>query len=432
MPDKKPPSSRRGRRLLWTGARTLGRSMLRVLPGVSAESQWRKIGEDWFTTLGELKGAAMKLGQIASQYRDVLPPALAEQLAKLQRQAEPLPFTKIQPLLDAQWDKKQWQIVESIEEAALASASIGQVHRARLRDGRAAVIKVRYPGVAEAVDLDLDNLARLIRMAGKLPVDRAGLKSLMQEIRARFVEETDYANELRNLQAFLQSPVDGIRYPQPVPELCSNGILVLEEIRADDSETARHYPQAIRDQIGERLTQWVVHQLYVSGHLHADPHPGNFGFTPEGEIVVYDFGCVKHVSPQMQAGMRAVLSASIAKDWPGLHAGLRQLGVVHMPYDKHPVIFGRIYAEHCEAILDPIMSKPRFDFSDASILEDGRVAAQRAIPHWPKFRVAAEMAFVTRTLSGLYWLQRSLKSRVGLRDIILALARTPQDQPTTH
>jgi hypothetical protein len=95
---------------------------------------------------------------------------------------------------------------------------------------------------------------------------------------------------------------------------------------------------------------------------------------------------------------------------------------VQMPYDSHPVIFGRIYAEHCEAILDPVMRRERFDLSDGSILENGRVAAQRAIPHWPKFRVAAELAFVTRTLSGLYWLQRGLKARVALREKILALA----------
>ncbi len=424
MTTKQPPSRRRGRRLLWTGARTLGRSMLRVLPGVSAESQWRKIGEDWFATLGDLKGAAMKLGQIASQYRDVLPPALAEQLSKLQRQAEPLPFAQIRPLLDAQWSAEQWKLVASIEEMALASASIGQVHRARLADGRPVVIKVRYPGVSEAVDVDLDNLARLIRMAGKLPVDRAGLKALMQEIRERFVEETDYANERRNLEAFLREPLEGIRYPEPVPALCTDAVLVMTEIQADDSEAAKHYPQATRDLIGNRLTQWVVHQLYVSGRLHADPHPGNFGFTPKGEIVVYDFGCVKTIQPETQVAMRAVLSASVAKDWPALHKALQALGVVHMPYSKHPVIFGRIYAEHCEAILDPILKHKHFDFGDASILEDGRRAAQRAIPHWPKFRVAAEMAFVTRALSGLYWLQRSLKSHVQLKQTILTLAKS--------
>jgi predicted unusual protein kinase regulating ubiquinone biosynthesis (AarF/ABC1/UbiB family) len=419
MPGKKPPARHRGRRLLWTGARTLGRSMLRVLPGVSKENQWRKIGEDWFATLGELKGAAMKLGQIASQYRDILPPALAEQLARLQRQAEPLPFSKMRPLLDAQWSKAQWQLVEHIEPAALASASIGQVHRATLADGRAVVIKIRYPGVAEAVDADLENLGRLIRMAGKLPVDREGLKALMQEIRARFVEETDYANERHNLEGFLRDPIEGFRFPQPAPELCTDGVLVLTEIQA---EAARHYPQAVRDLIGNRLTDWVVQQIFVTGRLHADPHPGNFGFTREGEIVVYDFGCVKHLGPETQAGLRAVLAASVAKDWPALHAGLQRLGVVQMPYDSHPVIFGRIYAEHCAAILDPILKRERFDLSDGSLLENGRVAAQRAIPHWPKFRVAAELAFVTRTLSGLYWLQRGLKARVALREKILALA----------
>jgi predicted unusual protein kinase regulating ubiquinone biosynthesis (AarF/ABC1/UbiB family) len=422
MPGKQPPSRHRGRRMLWTGARTLGRSMLRVLPGVSKDNQWRKIGEDWFATLGELKGAAMKLGQIASQYRDILPPALAEQLARLQRQAEPLPFSKMRPILDAQWSKAQWQLVEHIEPTALASASIGQVHRAKLADGREVVIKIRYPGVAEAVDADLENLGRLIRMAGRLPVDREGLKALMQEIRARFVEETDYANERRNLEAFLREPIEGFRFPEPVPELCTDGVLVLTEIRADDVETARHYPQAVRDRIGTRITDWVAQQLYVTGRLHADPHPGNFGFTREGGIVVYDFGCVKRLDAGIQTGMRAVLTASVNKDWPALHAGLQQLGVVQMPYDRHPVVFGRIYAEHCEAILDPILKRGRFDFSDGSILEHGRAAAQRAIPHWPKYRVAAELAFVTRTLSGLYWLQRSLRARVALREKILALA----------
>ncbi len=421
MPDKRPPSRRRGRRLLWTGARTLGRSMLRVLPGVSKENQWRKIGEDWFATLGELKGAAMKLGQIASQYRDILPPALAEQLARLQRQADPLPFSQMRPLLDAQWSDAQWRLVKHIDDTALASASIGQVHRARLVDGRQVVIKIRYPGVAEAVDVDLDNLGRLIRMAGKLPVDREGLKALMQEIRARFVEETDYANERRNLEGFLGEPMEGIRYPEPITELCTDGILVLTEVQADDIETAKHYPQAIRDLIGSRITDWVVHQLYVTGRLHADPHPGNFGFTRDGGIVVYDFGCVKNISADTQHGMRAILSASVAKDWSALHAGLQQLGVVHMPYSEHPVIFSRIYAEHCEAILDPILRSKRYDFNDASILENGRIAAQHAIPHWPKFRVAAEMAFVTRALSGLYWIQRGLRSRVAMKDKILAL-----------
>lgn len=422
MPSKPPPSRHRGRRLLLTGARTLGRSMVHVLPGVSKENQWRKIGEDWFATLGELKGAAMKLGQIASQYRDILPPALAEQLARLQRQAEPLPFNKMRPLLDAQWSKAQWQQVKHIEPTALASASIGQVHRARLADGRDVVIKIRYPGVAEAMDADLENLGRLIRMAGKLPVDREGLKALMQEIRARFVEETDYANERRNLEDFLRDPMQGFRFPEPVPALCTDGVLVLTEIRADDIEAARQYPQAVRDRIGTRITDWVVQQLFVTGRLHADPHPGNFGFTREGDIVVYDFGCVKRLDADTQAGMRALLSASVDKDWPALHAGLQRLGVVQMPYDRHPLVFGRIYAEHCEAVLDPILKRERFDFSDGSILEQGRVAAQHAIPHWPKFRVAAELAFVTRTLSGLYWLQRSLRTRVAMRERILALA----------
>lgn len=163
-------------KLLGVGARTLGRSLIKRLPagGDSTERTlryWTDVGADWVKTLGELGGAAMKLGQLASQYSDALPSALAEQLKLLQREAKPLPFEEVEALLAAQWKPAQRRKIAHVEPVALAAASIGQVHRARLKDGSTVVVKLRYPGVREAVDPDLSQLRRLIGTSKLPPTD---------------------------------------------------------------------------------------------------------------------------------------------------------------------------------------------------------------------------------------------------------------------
>ncbi|CAN0309032.1 unnamed protein product, partial [Chrysoparadoxa australica] len=140
--DKRDQRSRR-RKLFGAGLRTLGRGARRVLPGYDRAQYWTQSGLDWFDTLGNLKGAAMKLGQVAAQYQDLLPPELTEQLARLQRDAQPRPFEQMRTVLDAAWGPDQWAKLDSIDETAMAAASIGQVHRARLADGRAVVVKIR-------------------------------------------------------------------------------------------------------------------------------------------------------------------------------------------------------------------------------------------------------------------------------------------------
>jgi len=133
----------RGRRLLWAGARSAGRLLGRRLGRTPAAATWAQIGEDWFQTLGQMKGAAMKLGQLVSQYADVLPPELVAPLARLQRASQPRPFAEIEQVLREEWSAAHWAAVDAIEPSAMAAASIGQVHAARLADGREVVIKVR-------------------------------------------------------------------------------------------------------------------------------------------------------------------------------------------------------------------------------------------------------------------------------------------------
>ncbi len=418
-------------KLLGAGVRTLGRSVLQRLPlGDEIERRarhWEQVGRDWADTLGELRGAAMKMGQFASQYAELLPQALGDQLRRLQRSAEPLPYADIKQVLDASWSPTQWAQVAQIEPEALAAASIGQVHRARLVDGRAVVVKVRYPGVREAVDADLTQFRRLLKTSRLLPVDAASMDAVMAEVRARVLDETDYRIELGHLHTLTRDcAVPGIVYPVPVPALCGEGVLVLGEENGETLETAANWDDTRRARIADTLTQWLCHSFFSGRAVHADPHPGNFAFRDDGAVVVYDMGCVKRVRPETVATGRRLLAAARAHDWHGLHAALVELGGVRSDADVDALI--PIYREFVALGLDRLLVAERFDCADPDFITELRVAARR---HWSsafKFQPVSELAFVMRALSGHYWMLRTLGAQLPVR----ALFEQYVEAPTTR
>lgn len=412
----------RSTRILGAGLRTLGRSVLNRLPGgdrVQRTAQyWADVGEDWARTLAELRGAAMKMGQLASQYADVLPPALAEQLRKLQRSVEPLPFSEMQPLLDAQWTPAQKKRIRSVEPVAIAAASIGQVHRAVLSNGAPVVIKLRYPGVGEAVDSDVEQLRRIIGLSKLLPVDGEAIDLVMNEVRDRFREETDYRAELGHLKYLRKhAKLQGIVYPKPVEALCTEGILVLSEEPGATLEEAKTWPQPLRDALGLALCRWVTHQMFVALAVHADPHPGNFAFRESGEVVIYDFGCVKRLTPLTMDRVILLLNAAHEGRWQVLHEQLATLGGISEGVDAEPLT--DFYSELARLILGRLAEAEHFDFGDSHFIDDIRSAIRRNLRLPFKFRPVSELLFVLRALSGLYWTLRALRAKVAVIDVLV-------------
>lgn len=418
MAIKSKNPTRRTIKLLGAGVRTLGRSVLNRLPlGNEIERSarhWEQVGKDWVNTLGELRGAAMKMGQLASQYADVLPPALAEQLRKLQRSAEPLPYAQIKAVLDAAWTPAQWAQVAEINPVALAAASIGQVHRGVLRDGTPVVVKVRYPGVREAVDADLVQLRRLLVASRLLPIDPASIDLLLREVRQRLRDETDYVTELHYLETLRAAcAVEGVRYPTPRPELCADSVLVMSEETGESLETAATWKVAVRDHLGAILGRWLCHSFFTGRAVHADPHPGNFAFREDGTVVVYDMGCVKRVPETVVARVRELLIHARNHDWPALHATLVALEGVRPDVKVEDV--EAVYREVVALTLDRICTAERFDFSDPAFIDDLRAAGRRHLAAAFKFQPVSELAFVMRAVSGLYWMLRTLRARVAVR-----------------
>ncbi|WP_420427514.1 ABC1 kinase family protein [Algiphilus sp.] len=427
--------SSRSRRLFWAGARTVGRSLtsrVRSLRDSDARQRfWQTTGEDWFALLSEMKGAAMKLGQLASQYEDLLPKDLSEALSKLQRSAPPRPLADLEPVMQAAWTAEQRARFVRIEEPAAAAASIGQVHRAHLDDGRVVALKLRYPEVREAIDDDVAALGRLFRMARIAPVDGRALDGVLSEIRTRFSEETDYRKELANLQRLRAARRhDYIVMPEPIADLCTESTLVTTWEEACSLSQAKQWSPELRDRIGEGFARWVVASVFDSGFVHADPHPGNFGFLADGRIVIYDFGCAVPVRQEARQWMAQAVAGGLDRDWPRVHAALQKLRAV--PEDRALCDEdASLYADICRAVADPLLADATFAFRDGRIIDEARAVARSHLRSAFRYRPVPELVFVMRTLSGAYWLLRNLDAQVRMRTLLWAVARKAPPPPVS-
>jgi predicted unusual protein kinase regulating ubiquinone biosynthesis (AarF/ABC1/UbiB family) len=279
--------------------------------------------------LGELKGAAMKVGQMLSLQDRLLPPEVAEVLRTLQRQAPPIPFETVTAQLDRElpgWKKT----FATLEPRAVAAASIGQVHRGVLKDGRTVAVKVQYPGIDQIIEADLVNLRRVLKSLFALFTD-ADFGPVWLELRDRLREELDYVNEAENLRrmADLYSGSDEIVVPAVVDEASTRSILTMEYVAGftPDEACDGSQPQALRDRWGVVLFNFLLRGLLEHRMLHADPNLSNFSFLRDGRVVAYDFGCVKTVPRPISRGYRELSRAALDGRRGDLPAILEGMGV---------------------------------------------------------------------------------------------------------
>ena len=242
-----------------------------------------------------MKGAFMKLGQMAS-YLDVgLPDHARTALADLQQNAPPMSADLAAGVVERELGAGPDEVFLEWDPAPLASASIGQVHRAITRDGRAVAVKVQYPGVDEAITADLES-AGLVFGAMGLALSAFDPGPLVDEIRARVSEELDYVREARNQQVFAEfyrgHPF--IHIPDVVPELSTARVLTTELAEGVRFEVMAGWEQEERNLAAESIYRFVFRSLYRLNAFNGDPHPGNYLFRPGGQVTFLDFGLVKH------------------------------------------------------------------------------------------------------------------------------------------
>jgi predicted unusual protein kinase regulating ubiquinone biosynthesis (AarF/ABC1/UbiB family) len=288
-------------------------------------------------TLGEMKGAAMKIGQLASFIdTEFLPPEYAEiyqqELAKLRTSAPPMPWERVSQVIEEEYGEPVHEHFSEFDPDAFAAASIGQVHRATLLDGRKVAVKIQYPGVAEALESDLRNAGMLVRLA-KAIAPGLDAKAVAEELKERVLEELDYEYEAQNQRTFSRAyrghPF--IYVPDVITRLSRRRVLVTEFVDGIGFEQVKQLDAEQRSRFGEIVFRFCFGSIYHLQHFNADSHPGNYILMPDGRVAFLDFGMTKKLDREQIELEQAALDAAIRKDPEALRQRLHDLGFVKKP-----------------------------------------------------------------------------------------------------
>jgi predicted unusual protein kinase regulating ubiquinone biosynthesis (AarF/ABC1/UbiB family) len=275
-----------------------------------------KTAESITEALGNMKGAMMKLGQMASYLDQGMPEPVREALAELQANAPPMSAELAAEVVREELGGRPDEVFDTWDPKPIAAASIGQVHRAITKDGRAVAVKVQYPGVGDAIRADLDNAGMLFGAMGMmLPGLEPG--PLVEELRTRLVEELDYLNEADNQRLFAEYYAGHpfIHVPAVVDELCSARVLTTELAEGVRFDEVERWSQAERDLAAETIFRFVFGSLYRLHAFNGDPHPGNYLFRPGGQVTFLDFGLVKRFEPdEVDVIARMLKAMAVDKD----------------------------------------------------------------------------------------------------------------------
>ena len=375
---------------------------------------FQDIGLQIAETLGEMKGAVMKVGQIASQYKDIFPPEVAKAISKLQRQAPAMPFAQIKAQVEKELGQPIQQLFRDFDETPFAAASIGQVHKATLPSGEQVVVKVQYPGVEEACESDLKQVRLALRLMGVLKIERKLQDRLFKEIQDSLDSELNYQIEAQNLEVartFHQALDAKVVIPQVFKDYSSRHVLTLSLEQGESIETASTWSQDTRNELGRRLLRAIGQEIFYLKRFHCDPHPGNFAFRQDGSVLIYDYGGVKTLSTEIIAQFKALIYAAREHDYATLENHLVQLNSL-AETGKFPT---ELYTAWIEILMRPLVT--HYDFAGNSSHHDGMQLVKPSLKYWDLFKPSPDTLMVNRTISGQYWNLIHLKVHDNLNDV---------------
>lgn len=374
----------------------------------------RRITDD----LARMRGAAMKLGQLISMDSgEMLPPELAEIMARLRAEADFMPPQQLKSVLSEAWGQGWLKQFTKFDPRPIAAASIGQVHRARLKDGRELAIKVQYPGIARSIDSDVANVAALIKISGLLPKG-FDIDPYIDEARQQLHDETDYLREGSELETFASLLKDDDRFvvPDLHEALTRPTVLAMDFHASTPIETAETALAATRDRIAHDLIDLTMTELFRFGRMQTDPNFANYRLMDDGRILLLDFGASREVPGMVQQLYADILRAGRAGDAEGLGHVLRQMGFLD----------DTTRPEHAAEIIDMMMlgfdtlnRSARYDFGDPRLSQEmqarGMALAEAGFVPPP---VPVDVLFVQRKLAGMFLLAARLKTKVQLQPMI--------------
>ena len=371
------------------------------------------------STLSHMKGAAMKLGQqlaVAATSLD-LPPEVGAALSKLHKDAEPVPFDIIRADIEASVGAPLAEAYAWFDPQPLGTASLGQAHRARLADGTPVVVKVLHRGVSGAVDTDLLALKAVLVGSRALRRSKEEVDAAFEEIRQRLTEELDYLQEAVNLQQFAEAFAgdERVRIPGLHHALCTDRVLTMDELpgRHLDAFLVDATHEA-RQRAGNTLADLYYRQVFTLRMLHADPHPGNYLFEPDGRVGLVDFGCVKRFDLYWVATYARTALAAMDIDKDAVLAGCFDLGAWNGTDAEDAELLWAFANQLCTGFrAGEIALGPERE----QLMEAMRPILKQFMSR-PSVRIPKDVLFTHRSLGGLYAIHRQLGTRADFGAIL--------------
>ncbi len=384
--------------------------------------------------LGQLKGSVMKAGQMLALFGDYfLPPEAVEVLRSLQDDTPPVAWDYVRPQLRAALSAEKLAELE-VEQRPIAAASLGQAHRARRKsDGLQLVVKIQYPGVADAIESDIKTLSRLI-IASRLTPKNLDLTPIFAEVREMLIQECDYEKEASFTEAFREHFADDERYavPRVLREYSAARVLTttFEPGVSVQHASVRALPQDQRNALGRAFAELFLEEFFAWRLVQTDPHFGNYrvrlreGLSPQ--LVLLDFGATRRFEPGFVRDYSMIVRGALAGDASMLRAGALAIGMIGTDF---PQAAFNSFAEMCSSIVEPfnpsmapaerINAKGEYCFSGSDLpMRVSQLGAKSALSL--SFKVPPrEIVFLHRRLGGVFMALVSLAAELDLRDALL-------------
>jgi len=370
---------------------------------------------DIYKSLSELKGSALKIAQMLSMDKNILPKSYVDKFTQSQYNAPPLSGPLIVRTFTKNFGKTPDKIYDSFNINSTNAASIGQVHQATLK-GKKLAVKIQYPGVGDSISSDLKLVKpfafRLLGMSEK------ELNIYIKEVEERLLEETDYELEVKRSIAFSEAckNLKNVVFPTYYPEISGKRIISMDWIEGLHlKEFLKTNPsQELRNKIGQALWDFYNFQQHELRAVHADPHPGNFMITPDEKLGVIDFGCIKEMPDDFYYPFFSLISTDVIQDKAKTIEAFRKLDMIHKDDNEAQIEFYyKSYKEMIELFAKPYINEV-FDFSKNEFFEKLYEYGEKIskMPEFKQARGVKHFIYVNRTNFGLYTILHDLKAIV--------------------
>ena len=389
-----------------------------VNPSMNKDELHQNNASDIYNSLSELKGSALKVAQMMSMDKNLLPRAYQDKFTMAQYSAPPLSYPLVVKTFQKYFQQTPEQLFDTFTRSAVNAASIGQVHQAT-KGGKTLAIKIQYPGIADSVSSDL----RLVRPFALrlLNMNEKELDHYMGEVEERLLEETDYNLEIARSREISEAcaHIPNIRFPKYYDALSSEQIITMDWIEGKHiKEWMDTQPsQAARNQVGQALWDFYHHQVHNLNQVHADPHPGNFIIQEDGTLGIIDFGCVKVIPKDFYTGYFSLIKKDLLINEAELNQIFYDLEFISdKDTEVEKAYFSSVFSEMI-ALLGTPFHVEKFDFSDNDFFNQifqlgDRIANDKMFRKSNQARGSRHGLYVNRTYFGIYNLLNQLQAEV--------------------